>query len=125
MLTLLETVRQAYDAWQGGDSETFLGRFDSNVVFDLTSFPEGAVYTGREGLLEGWRRWRGTWERYEVAIEDLRGAGDRVLALTRVEAVSKGHNVETMAEGADLWTVRDGLVVHLAIYLDRADVPLL
>lgn len=70
-------------------------------------------------MREGWRRWRGVWDRYEVEVEDLIESGDRVLALTHVVATSRGQGIETALTGADLFTVRDGLITEFAIYLDR------
>jgi hypothetical protein len=42
-----------------------------------------------------------------------------VLALTHVVATSRGQGIETALTGADLFTVRDGLITEFAIYLDR------
>ena len=121
--TPIETVRRAYAAWKAGDREGLFELLDPEMVFDLSSFPEGSVHEGHDDMWEGWRTWRGTWERYEVEIEELREAGDRVFALTHIEAVSRGHGVKTEAKGVDVWTVRDGLVIRLVIYMDRAEVP--
>ncbi len=119
----IDTVRRAYAAWKSGDRDAFFELLHPDVVFDLSRFPEGSVHEGHAAMWEGWRTWRGTWERYEVEIEELREVGERVFAPTRIMAISKGHGVETEAKGVDVWTVRNGLVVHLAIYMDRAELP--
>jgi ketosteroid isomerase-like protein len=120
MASRIDTVRRAYEAWKREDWDAFFELFDRAVVFDVSSFPEGAIYRGHDGIREGWRIWRGTWESYDVDIEGFEERGERIVALTRVRALSKGHGVETTAQGADVWTVRDGSIVRLAIYMDRA-----
>lgn len=117
----LETVRGVYDAFIREDWEAFFALFHPDVELDLSrsGIPDAGSYRGHEGVRAGWIKWRGVWEQYEVEVEDVLESGERALGLTRVTARSKGHGVGTTVEGADLYTVRECLVVRLAIYLDR------
>ena len=110
-----------YDAFIGGRWEEQMSFFGPDVVVDLSrsGIPDVGIYHGREGLREGWTRWRGVWSDYEVELEDLIESGSRVLSLTRVRATSRGQGLEAHLTGADLFTVRDGQIVEFAIYLDR------
>jgi ketosteroid isomerase-like protein len=116
-----DIVRRMYDAFIGGRWDEQTSLFSPDVVVDLSrsGIPDVGVYHGREGLQEGWRRWRGVWGEYDVEVDDVIEFGDRVLALTSVRATSKGQGLRTELEGADLFRVRDGLIVEFAIYLDR------
>ena len=116
-----EPVGRLYDAFGRQDWEEFFSVFHPEVVVDLSrsGIPDVGKYRGHDGLREGWRRWRGVWGTYEAELEELRESGDRVLALTHVRARSKGQGLETEIRGADLYTVRDGLIVEFGIYLDR------
>jgi ketosteroid isomerase-like protein len=115
----LEVVQAAYRAWEA-DPATAVDYFHPDVIADTSAaLPDGRVYRGRAEVERGWVTWRGAWERYEVDIEGFEEDGDKVVALTRVRAVSKGHGIEIDTRGADVWTVRDDLIVGLAIYLDR------
>jgi SnoaL-like domain len=53
----------------------------------------------------------------ERFIED----GDRVLALMTIEGRGKGSGVPVVIRSADLFTVRDGKIVSLVGYPDRAE----
>src|SRR5215208_174946 len=116
-----DAVRRQYEAFLRGRWNEHRSCFDPDVLVDLSrsGIPDVGVYHGRDGLWEGWRRWRGVWGEYEVEVEDIIESGDRVLALTRVRATSKGQGLETELRGGDLFRVADGLIVEFAIYLDR------
>jgi ketosteroid isomerase-like protein len=116
-----DTVRRMYEAFSAerwGEHESL---FAPDVLVDLSrsGIPDVGTYHGRDGLREGWRRWRGVWGAYEVAVEEVLESGDRVLALTHVRATSRGQGLDTEIRGADLHRVNDGLIVEFAIYLDR------
>jgi ketosteroid isomerase-like protein len=116
-----DTVRSVYEAFGRQDWEGVLALFDPSLELDMTrsGMPDGGVYHGREGLQEGWAKWRGVWDRYDVELEELIEVGERVLALIHVRASSKGQGMDTEGHAGDVFTVRDGLIVHFAIFLDR------
>jgi ketosteroid isomerase-like protein len=73
-----------------------------------------------EGFVDVMRNWLSAWERpFTVEVDELIGSGDRILALIRWKGRGKGSGAEMEATGAHLWTFRDGLVVHYAVYRDR------
>jgi hypothetical protein len=57
----VEVVRRHIDAYLSGDYEAALEAYHPEVVCDATVRPEGRVYWGREGVIEAFRVWRGTW----------------------------------------------------------------
>ena len=126
----LEIVRRNYDAFAREDWDALFALYHPEVETDLSRsrIPDAGVYHGHDGLRKGWRRWRGAWERYDLEVEELIESGDRVLALCRVQARSRGQGVETKLRAADLFTVRDGLIVRFTPYNDievaRRDVGL-
>ncbi len=118
----VEVVRRCYDAFQRQDVDAFMTLFHPEVEVDLSrTAPDLGTYHGRDGMLEGWRKWRGAWERYDAKIEELVASGDRVLALVRISMRSRGQGIDTELVGADLFTVRDDLIVRFANYFDRDD----
>ena len=44
-----------------------------------------------------------------------------MLSLTRIQARSKGHGIDTEVRAGEVYTVRDGLIVHFVNFLDRDD----
>ncbi|MFL5821577.1 MAG: nuclear transport factor 2 family protein [Solirubrobacteraceae bacterium] len=117
----LQIVRRQYEAFVRQDWEGLFAFYAPEIEADLSrsGLPDLGTYHGHDGLREGWGRWRGVWERYDLELEKLLESGDRVLALTRVQARSKGHGIDTTVRAADLFTVRDGLIVRFTNYFDR------
>jgi ketosteroid isomerase-like protein len=116
----IDVVRRCYAAFQRQDVDAFLALFHPEVEVDLSrTAPDLGIYHGLDGLVEGWRKWRGAWERYDAEIEELVVSGDRVLGLVHINLRSRGQGIDTELVGADLFTVRDGLIVRFANYFDR------
>ena len=78
-------------------------------------------YQGLEGLLEGWRDWLTPWGTYQLEVEDMLDAGDRVVTLVRVRAKTSRHGVEVEHRPAAVWTLRDGKLTAVHFFLERAD----
>ena len=119
----LDTVRRHYEAFLTQDWDTLFALYHPDVELDLSrsGIPDGGIHHGHDGLLEGWSRWRGVWERYDFELEELTEVGDRVLALIHVQASSKGQGIDAEVRAGDVFIVRDGLIVHFANFLDRED----
>jgi uncharacterized protein len=117
----LETVRRHYDAFQRQDWDAFFAAYDPEVRVDLSrsGIPDMGVYHGHDGLREAWARWRGVWDYYRFDVEELTDLGDRVLSLTRIHARSKGQGLETEVAAGEIFTLRDGLIIHFVNFLDR------
>jgi uncharacterized protein len=119
----LDTVRRHYEAFERKDWDALFALYDADVELDLSrsGIPDGGIHRGHEGLLEGWSRWRGVWDRYDFELEELIEVGDRVLALIHVHASSKGQGMDAEVHAGDVFTVRNGRIVHFASFLDRED----
>ena len=88
--------------------------------FDQTRIPGGGVYEGREACGRFFERWFGTWDDIRMTPERFIEDGDRVLALMKIEGRGKGSGVEMETDTAVLYELRDGRVVRIQGYMDRA-----
>ena len=109
----VELVKRGYDAFSAGDVETLMSLFDDNVEW---------VQPG-QSTISGIYRGKGEFGEYlgklaekAVAVRPLRflADGDTVVAFSEVTAGSE------MGEDADVYTLRDGKIVHAQIYTDTA-----
>jgi ketosteroid isomerase-like protein len=114
-----EKLRTLYDEWAAGD-------FSRSDIFDpaveLESFGMGERLTagGIDELITSMAHWLSAWDRpLRLEAEELIGSGDRILALVRWRGRGKGSGIEMDAEGAHMWTFRDGLVIRFEVYRDR------
>jgi ketosteroid isomerase-like protein len=120
----VELVREAWDAWLGGDLDTLFARyFDRNATYDLTHFREwpDAIYGDAEGVRRGLTEWLAVREASEAGVEDILAAPDgRVVALTWQRGTDRQSGLPMKMEWAQVVTVRDGRITRVSAYDDRS-----
>jgi len=92
---------------------------DAEIRFIALADTVGMDYRGPQGLIDGWRDFLEGYERYVVELEDLLDAGDQVVALVRVKAMTARDGVEVEHQPAAVWTIGHKKVVGLTFHLDR------
>jgi ketosteroid isomerase-like protein len=117
----VEIVRRHMGAYLAGDYETALATYDPEVIFDATARPEGGVYTGREGIAEAMRVWRGTWDAWDGRVEELIDAGDKVVMVLQESGSGKRSGVPVTQETFFVLTMREGRIVHSRVLTDRGE----
>jgi ketosteroid isomerase-like protein len=120
-----EIVRAIYAAWAKGDfSDTSWA--DPGIEFVVGDGPSRGAWHGLESMGKAWAD-------IMLSFEDLRAKAeafveldrDRVLVLTRNTGRGKISGAElgdVNTSGANLFYVRDGKVVKLAVYWDRLNL---
>jgi ketosteroid isomerase-like protein len=113
-----------WTAWGTGDYEAALAAFADDTVGDDTRFrPDGSMHHGLEALIAVSRTWREAWERYEIEAENiLRAGADKVAVLLRDTAQGKGGGVTVTNDWGVVQTVREGKIVHTAVYPSQEEV---
>src|SRR3954451_19596590 len=121
----LERLREGFEGFLAHDTARWgPDMLDPDVVWDATDvqiFDISRVYHGPEGVSEFWREWLGAWETVEFEYE-LVDAGDRVVALIDQRMRGRSTDIEVpLGKYAQLWTFRDGLVVHWKLYDSQSE----
>jgi ketosteroid isomerase-like protein len=122
----VEIVRAAMAVYQhpegmallaSGDID--LGLFDPDIEWDASRLEEmipdlAEVYRGHDGVRTYWRRWFEGWKNLEFELEDVREAGDEVVALIRNQRQWGRHTgiATELPPYAMVFTFRDGKVVR-------------
>jgi ketosteroid isomerase-like protein len=121
----LDLVRSIYADWERGDwSSTSWAH--PQIEFVTVDAPESQTHRGLAAMTDAWRAFLSAWEEYCVEPLEYRPLdGDRVLVLGRAHGRGKASGVElnmsTHGEGgANLFHIRDGRVVRLDAYFNRA-----
>jgi ketosteroid isomerase-like protein len=115
-VTNAELVRSIYESWARDEQPSEL--FHPDIEWSLPH--PGGKLKGREDLLAFLRSFMGAWDEHAMEVEELRELDDgRVLALFTERARGRMSGVETVANPAALWTVRDGRVVRCEGFGDR------
>src|SRR6266567_2742462 len=119
----VEIVRGAYEQFAS------TGQFATEIVtpdfvWDMSHFhgwPEQQVYEGAEGARTFLEGWTAAWEDWELELEGLHDAGDRVVALLCQRGRSKAAGMLVEMNFAQVWTLRDGKEARMDMYSDPAE----
>ena len=117
----VEIVREGYERYAAtgeyvGDLAT------DDFVWDMSNFhgwPEQQMYEGADGAGAFLREWVGAWEDWELELEALHDAGDKVVALVHQRGRSKVGGMPVEMSFAQVWTLRDGKQARMEMYSDR------
>ena len=81
--------------------------------------PQAAERAGPDGFREAWVDWTSPFESFQIEIERVIDAGDRVVSLVRQTGRTKTGGVEIEAAAAAVWTIRDGKLTRVEFHLDQ------
>ena len=118
-----EVVRRVFEAFNQGDLETVLEALDPQIEWHVPPMlPEQTVYHGHRGVRDLWRSLRDSFDDFELAIEDMAEAGDRVMVLACAQGRGKGSGIEVRTPSFGwVWTLRAGKALRLDVYPNRAE----
>ena len=120
----VEQVREAFEGFLRRELRPGAEFLHPDIVWDATDsqiFDISHVYHGLEGVREFWREWLSAWEAVDFEYE-LIETGDRVVALIDQHVRARSTHLDfPMGKYAQVWTFRDGLVVHWKLYESQAE----
>jgi ketosteroid isomerase-like protein len=119
----LDLVRSIYAAIGRGDFGA-VEWSDPEIEFVYADGPDPTHGTGLRRMADSWREQLRPWEEWRVEADEYRELDNgRILVLAHFSGRGKtsGLEIEQMrTQGASLFQVRDGKVVKLVTYWDRA-----
>ena len=109
------------EAWRRGEGDMSL--LDPEVAYEDTTLPDhvGETYRGHAGVARATERWLESYEQLTMELEQIVGAGDRLVSIHRVHGRARHTGIEAEGPVAYLWTFRDGKVIHFRSYRDPAE----
>jgi ketosteroid isomerase-like protein len=109
----IEIVRAAIEAWNRGDREVWIGAWDARAEFHPDGCSvDGRAYHGHDGLRRFVAEIAEEWGQVRFEVDEIRGAGEQVVALGRVRARGGASGVERVVPLALVGVVRDERVVY-------------
>ena len=121
----VETVRTSIltFAERGLDIDALTPLWSFDAEWDLSHFEDwsSGVCRGPGEILAMVGQWLGQFSIYELSIEDLQDHGDQVLALLRHRGRLRGSGEPYAADDAQLYTLREGRIVRVESFSDRAE----
>jgi ketosteroid isomerase-like protein len=119
----VEIVRAAFEGFLKGDQEKTAQLIDPEVEFHGTvgGLQEGEIAHGQSEIDETFEAQDlEAWEERRLEPEEYIDAGDVVVVLLHEYRRGRGSGVELEARTAVVVAVRDGRVVRIQGYMDRA-----
>jgi ketosteroid isomerase-like protein len=120
----VEIVRRAYEAFNRAGLDAHLEHFHPDSEYDITAAigPYAGMYYGRTAIRNFLADYFESWEYVRMEPEDFIEVGkDHVVVPLRMHMRGKGSGVEVDAQTTNVWTVRGGKAVRIAVYNDRAE----
>jgi ketosteroid isomerase-like protein len=117
-----DLLRPIYEEWGRGNWRPSFEVYDPHMEWGWSDeFPglEG-VYEDHEQPNSRLRSWLSPWDHWRVEADEYVEVGDHVVVLATYIGRGKGSGAEVRQPGAHVFEIRDGRVVRLEIFADRA-----
>jgi ketosteroid isomerase-like protein len=110
----IEIVRAAIEAWNRSDFGAWIGAWDERAEFHPYGCSvEGHAYHGHDGLRQFVAEMAEDWEQVRFEVDEIRCAGEQVVALGRLRARERASGVERDVPLALVGVVRDGKIGYV------------
>jgi ketosteroid isomerase-like protein len=113
----LDALLEAYE--QGMATDDLLEMCAPDIRVDATRRvfnPE--VYEGHAGVQRSVRDTCEAWDDFRYENERFIEVGERVLVIQTIGGRGHASNAEVHLKGAMVWTLGDGLVTHIEVFID-------
>jgi ketosteroid isomerase-like protein len=113
----VEVVRRLIEHWEQGDWRWGRDIFDDGceAVFSASWFPEADHYRVGAEAFRAWTGFTDAFETFEVRLNRIIDAGDRVVALTHIQARGRASGAAVDALTGGIFTLRDGKIVRYVL----------
>ncbi len=119
----VEIVRRGFEAFRRGDWDQVAQLYDPDVELHGTvgGLGEGSVWRGLQQISQEFQREDAeAWDERRLELERFIDAGDRVVVLLHEFRRGRDSGVELETDTAVVVEVRDGRIVRMQGYMDRA-----
>ena len=116
----VEIVHRAFVVFHNGDADRAeaSATIDPNVIYNPV---EDGPSSGLNAIRDQFERWESSWEELVETAEEFIDAGDRVVVKALYRGRGRGSGVPIEARFYAVYTLRDGRVVRVDEFTDRAE----
>lgn len=115
----VDVVRSVYEAFAAADADRIAGHLHTDVELIDPDLPGGGTFSGIDGVFEFLRLWSEGFSELHVDVEEMIPMDSRVLVVVHQHGVGAASGAPVDIHDAHLWTVEDGLVKRLQLFLSR------
>jgi ketosteroid isomerase-like protein len=84
-------------------------------------WPEQQIYEGVDGANRFLHEWAGAWDNWELEIQEIYEAGDKVVVVVHQRGRAKTTGIALDMVFAQVWTIRDGRFTRMDMYSDPSE----
>ena len=125
----MDVVRASWEAWERGDAQATLAIYDPAIEtldHDLPDAKENLPdakesYRGFDGYIRWQADWEASWADWQWKPQEFIDAGDRVIAVLKVNATGRGSGVDVERIDPAVFTLRSGKCIRVDYYGSKAD----
>lgn len=115
----VDVVRSVYEAFAAADAERIADHLHADVVLIDPDLPGGGTFNGIDGVFDFLRLWGEPFRELHIDVEELVPIDHRVVAVVHQYGVAAASAAPVDMRDAHLWTVEDGLVTRIQLFLSR------
>lgn len=115
----IAALRELYDALNRNDTAAMVRVFDPQIEWDESAHAAGERYRGLDEVRAHFAQARDQWAEGRCEPERFIVEGDRIVVFVDVRARLKHETQWREGQVADVYTFRDGRVVHVRLFPDR------
>ena len=117
----VEAVRRQHELYNR-TGEVLAEIYDPNAEWAAArEDPDAETHRGLEAIRAYHLKWLDFFDYVELSSDEVIDAGHKVFAWIRFEGRGTGSGAPVQMEQAQVWTFRDGKVVRVEEYFDRAE----
>lgn len=119
----VEQICEGYEAFSRGDLDAAVQGFHPDIEWvGWDALPDGGVVHGREGVRHFFEAWREAFDDLTVELEEVIDEGEHIIVFTRIHGRGRDSTAAITAPLVPwVWTVRDGQVVRMEMFANRAE----
>ena len=119
----VELIRRGYAHTQA-TGQVHAEMMAPGLVWDMSKYegwPEQQCYEGVDGAQRFLDDWTGAWEDWQLAIEEIHDAGDKVVVIVHQQGRARTTGMALDMLFAQTWTIEDGRATRMDMYSDPSD----
>lgn len=108
-----------YEAFAAANAERIADHLHIDVELIDPDLPGGGAFKGIDGVFDFLRLWGEPFSELRIDVEELIPIDRRVVAVVHQYGVAAASGAPVDMRDAHLWTVEDGLVKRIQMFLSR------
>jgi ketosteroid isomerase-like protein len=113
----IEVARRSFEAWNRGDTETWIESWDEEAEFHpMRARLEGGAYRGHQGLRRFISEMSEEWDEVRFEVDSIQEAGQMLVATGRVSAKGRASGIDLDVPLALVGRVCAGKIAYSRFY---------